>query len=85
MKKYLILAVALFAATTPALAQQPPPDPSKVDQTVRGSVAGLAQAQTLLLQIPDLVAQINQLQAEVAGLKKQIEAAKPKPPKAGGP
>ena len=77
MKRLFPLAFLLLA--TPALAQTAP-NPEAVDKTVRASASALAQAQTLMLQIPDLVAQLDALRAQNAALQKEVAAAK-KPPK----
>ena len=51
----------------------------------RDARASTDRAEPMLLQIPDLVAQINTLNAEVAALKKASEAAKPKAKKPAAP
>ena len=89
MKRLLPLAFLLLA--TPALAQTAP-NPEAVDKTVRASASALAQAQTLMLQIPDLVAQVTQLRQQLAAARAELAKLKPaakpepkKPAKSGGP
>ena len=73
--KRLFLPLAFLLLATPALAQTAP-QADQVDKTVRASASALAQAQTLMLQIPDLVAQIDALRAQNAALQKEVAAAK---------
>ena len=76
MKRFLPLAFLLLA--TPALAQTAP-QADQVDKTVRASASALAQAQTLMLQIPDLVAQLDALRTQNATLQHQVDALKKNP------
>ena len=73
-----LIAAALLSIPSFALAQSAP-NPEAVDKTVRASASALAQAQTLLLQIPDLVAQLDALRTQNAALQHQIDALKKNP------
>jgi regulator of replication initiation timing len=62
--------------SAPAFAQQPP---AVLDQTVRRVVSTLAEAQTLLLQLPDLVEQNQKLTKENDDLKSKCAQPKVAP------
>jgi len=86
-----LIAAALLSIPSFALAQSAP-NPEAVDKTVRASASALAQAQTLMLQIPDLVAQVTQLRQQLAAARAELAKLKPaakpepkKPAKSGGP
>jgi hypothetical protein len=74
MRKLIFLAFALAAA--PALAQQAGPS---IDQTIRESAKSLAAAQTLILTIPELIAQRDQLQTQNKELRDELAKLKEPP------
>ena len=75
----LVLAAAGVCASS-AMAQQPPAPPS-IDQTIRESAKSLAAAQTLILTIPELIAQRDQLQAKNKELSDELAKLKETPSK----
>lgn len=75
----LALFSLLFLAATAHAAEKP-----SAEQSVRAIVSNLAQAQTIVLNYPDLLAERDQLQAQVRQLTDEIEKQKAAQPKEGG-
>lgn len=71
-----ILAAALLLLLVAPASAQTAPQPEQIDKTVRASAGALAQAETLLLQIPDLVAQMAALREQNAKLQAEIARLK---------
>ncbi len=67
-------------AASPVRAQQT----SSIEQTVRRAAAGMSEAQTLLLQVPDLVEQNLKLKKENDDLQAKLKAMHPAPAQDGG-
>ena len=72
-----VLALALFALATSALAQQPAPTVEQYAAAYKACIADRAQ---MMLVSDGRAAEIADLQAKIAALQKELEAAKPKEP-----
>jgi regulator of replication initiation timing len=80
-----ILALVLLGIPSICYAQATPSRIDQVNKISRDSVAALAQAQGLLLNIPDLVAENERLKAQVTTLEKELDATKSTAPPAPNP